>query len=152
MWFRKSPRAEKIAGGFEFLEGPVWRTATGDLLFSDIPASRIHRLHQGAIEIFRTPSGKANGNPLDREGRLLTCEHENRRVSRTEADGGVTPLATHFRGKRLNSPNDVVVRRRDGSIYFTDPPYGVAHEARELDFQGIFRLDGTTNEPRLLLE
>jgi sugar lactone lactonase YvrE len=151
MWFRRSPRAEKIAGGFQFLEGPVWRSQTSDLLFSDIPASRIHRLHQDAIELFRAPTGKANGNTLDREGRLVTCEHENRRVSRTEADGSVTPLATHFRGKRLNSPNDVVVRKRDGSVYFTDPPYGVPPEARELDFQGIYRIDGA-NELELLLE
>jgi len=151
MWFHKSPQAEKIAGGFEFLEGPVWRSPSGDLLFSDIPASRIHRLHQGAIEVFRTPSGRANGNTLDRKGRLVTCEHENRRVSRTEADGSVSALATHFRGKRLNSPNDVVVRR-DGSVYFTDPPYGVRPEARELDFQGIFRIQGASTEPHLLLD
>lgn len=151
LWFRRSPRAEKIAGGFQFLEGPVWRSQTGDLLFSDIPASKIHRLHQEAIEVFRSPTGKANGNTLDREGRLVTCEHENRRVSRTEADGSVRPLATHFRGKRLNSPNDVVVRKRDGSVYFTDPPYGVSPEARELDFQGIYRIDGAS-EPQLLLE
>src|SRR5438105_3183519 len=138
--FRRSPRAEKISGGFEFLEGPVWRSARDELPFSDIPQSRIYRLRAGVIELFRAPSGQANGNTLDQEGRLVTCEHENRRVSRTEADGTVVALATHFRDRRLNSPNDVVVQR-DGSVWFTDPPYGVRPEARELDFQGVYRIE-----------
>lgn len=152
MWLRRPPRAELVQGGFQFLEGPVWLPASGELRFSDIPASRIYRMRAGAIEVFRAPSGQANGNTLDTAGRLLTCEHETRRVSRTETDGAVTSLATHYEGKRLNSPNDVVVRK-DGGVYFTDPPYGVKPEARELSFQGVYRLDaGAAGEPRLLLD
>ena len=143
--FRGAPRAERISGDFQFTEGPVWVPERAELLFSDIPASRIHRLRDGAIEVYRSPSGQANGNTLDPGGRLVTCEHEHRRVSRTEPDGSVVALATRYRGKRLNSPNDVVVRR-DGAVYFTDPPYGVRDEARELDFQGVFRIEPGAGE------
>ena len=131
--------AEKVAGGFQFLEGPVWVPARDELLFSDIPASRIYRWKDGRVEVFCEPSGQANGNTLDPQGRLVTCEHENRRISRTELDGRVVALATHYEGKRLNSPNDVVCRS-DGSVYFSDPPYGVKPELRELNFQGVFRV------------
>lgn len=135
--------AEKVAGGFQFLEGPVWVPARQELLFSDIPASTIYRYKAGTIDVFRTPSHQANGNTLDPHRRLITCEHETRRVTRTEPDGTIVPVATHFEGRRLNSPNDVICKS-DGSIYFTDPPYGVKPEARELDFQGVFRADGKT--------
>jgi sugar lactone lactonase YvrE len=138
------PRAEKISSGFQFLEGPVWVPSRNELLFSDIPANRIYRYSPAtnAFSVFREPSGQANGNALDPQGRLVTCEHENRRVSRTEPDGTVIALATHCEGKRLNSPNDVVCRS-DGSVYFSDPPYGVKPELRELDFQGVFRIEPT---------
>lgn len=150
--FRRSPRAEQISSGFQFLEGPVWLPDREELLFSDIPASRIYRLRAGQVDLFRSPSGQANGNTLDPEGRLVTCEHETRRVSRTERDGTVVPLATHYQGKRLNSPNDVVVRK-GGGVYFTDPPYGVKPEARELAFQGVYCLvGGAPGEPRLLVD
>ncbi len=131
--------AEKIAGNFQFLEGPVWVQARNELLFSDIPASCIRRYTPAtnSFSIFREPSGQANGNALDPQGRLVTCEHENRRTSRTEHDGTVNALATHYEGKRLNSPNDIVCRS-DGSVYFSDPPYGVKPDLRELDFQGVF--------------
>ena len=137
--------AEKVSGGFQFLEGPVWVPAGNELLFSDIPASKIYRYKDGRFDVFRHPSNQANGNALDPQGRLVTCEHETRRVSRTEHDGTILPLATHFEGRRLNSPNDVVCRS-DGSIYFSDPPYAVKPEDRELDFQGVFRVsaDGKT--------
>jgi sugar lactone lactonase YvrE len=131
--------ADKLAGGFQFLEGPVWVPARNELRFSDIPASKIYRYKNGEFVLFRHPSGQANGNTLDPQGRLVTCEHENRRVSCTENDGTIVPLATHYEGKRLNSPNDVVCRS-DGSVYFSDPPYGVKMEERELDFQGVFRV------------
>jgi sugar lactone lactonase YvrE len=137
--------AEKVAGSFKFLEGPVWIPARNELLFSDIPANKICRYKDGQFEVFRHPSGGANGNALDPQGRLVTCEHELRRISRTKQDGTVIPLATHYEGKRLNSPNDVVCKS-DGSVYFSDPPYGVKPEDRELDFQGVFRVspDGKT--------
>jgi gluconolactonase len=136
---------EKLAGGFQFTEGPIWIAARNELLFSDIPASRIVRLKDGKCETFRSPSGNSNGLTLDKQGRLIACEHGPRRVTRTEADGTITVLAERYEGKRLNSPNDVVVRS-DGAIYFTDPPYGVRREDRELDFQGVYRIspDGKT--------
>ena len=139
--------AEKVRGDFQFLEGPVWVPAWNELVFSDIPANRIWRYSPAtnSFSVFREPSGQANGNALDPQGRLVTCEHENRRTSRTELDGTVVALVTHYEGKRLNSPNDIVCRS-DGSVYFSDPPYGVKPELRELDFQGVFRVspDGKT--------
>jgi sugar lactone lactonase YvrE len=140
----ESGQTQRLAGGFQFTEGPVWHPE-GHLLFSDIPGNRIIRwLPGGQVETFREPSGNANGLTLDRQGRLIACEHGNRRVSRTEADGTVAALADRYEGKRLNSPNDVVVRS-DGSIYFTDPPYGIRPEQQELPFHGVYRLapDGT---------
>jgi len=136
---------EKLGGDFKFTEGPVWVAAKGELLFSDIPANRIVRLLDGKFSTFRTPSNNSNGLTLDKQGRLIACEHGARRVTRTEADGSITVLAERFEGKRLNSPNDVVVRS-DGAIYFTDPPYGVKEEERELAFQGVYRIspDGKT--------
>ncbi|MEA3344719.1 MAG: SMP-30/gluconolactonase/LRE family protein [Chloroflexota bacterium] len=135
----ESEQPERIATGFEFTEGPVWNQG-GYLLFSDIPADRIYKWSlEGGVEVFREPSGNSNGLTFDREGRLIACEHGNRQMSRTEPDGSITSLATHYQGQRLNSPNDVVVKS-DGSIYFTDPPYGVEPEERELDFQGVYRI------------
>lgn len=129
---------QQVATGFRFTEGPVWHP-DGYLAFSDIPADTIYALRGPEPEVYRRPSGNANGLAFDRQGRLVACEHGNRRVSRTEADGSVRALATHYRGKRLNSPNDLVVKS-DGAIYFTDPPYGVRPERRELDFQGVYRI------------
>lgn len=137
-------KIEKVAGGFEFTEGPLWHP-DGFLLFSDIPANTIYKWQPGQkISIFRQPSGNANGNTLDRSGRLVTAEHGNRRVSLTEKDGQIVTLASRYQGKRLNSPNDLVVKS-DGSIYFTDPPYGIEPEQEELGFYGVYRLapDGT---------
>lgn len=131
---------EQLATNFKFTEGPVWHP-DGYLRFSDIPANRIYRLTpDGELTVFREPSGNSNGLTLDHQGRLIACEHGNRRVSRTAADGQVTALATHFDGKRLNSPNDVVVHS-SGAIFFTDPPYGIKPEQQELDFSGVYRLD-----------
>ncbi|MEG3907869.1 SMP-30/gluconolactonase/LRE family protein [Microcoleus sp. w1-18aA5] len=134
-----SAKLEKLAGDFQFIEGPIWHP-DGFLLFSDIPANIIYKFASNQqVEVFRRPSGKANGNTLDKENRLLTGEHENRRVSRTEKDGQVITLADRYEGKRLNSPNDLVVKS-DGSIYFTDPSYGVSKDQEELGFYGVYRL------------
>ncbi|MGH7389536.1 MAG: SMP-30/gluconolactonase/LRE family protein [Candidatus Rokuibacteriota bacterium] len=115
---------DRIAGGLGFTEGPVWRGR--DLLFSDIPNKRVvrwRRLPEGP-ELTTFATGTSNGLTLDRQGRVLAAEHDGRRVTRVADDGARTVLADHFQGKRLNSPNDVVVKS-DGSVYFTDPPYGV---------------------------
>ncbi|WP_347239557.1 SMP-30/gluconolactonase/LRE family protein [Microcoleus sp. FACHB-68] len=132
-------QVEKIAEGFEFIEGPVWHPE-GFLLFSDINGDTIYQWQENQkAKVFRRPSGKANGNTLDREGRLITAEHSNRRVSRTETDGKIVTLADKYEGKSLNSPNDLAVKS-DGSIYFTDPPYGIKKEQEELGFYGVYRL------------
>lgn len=124
---------ETVAEGFKFTEGPVWLPG-GPLIFSDIPADTIYRADK---TVYRRPSGKSNGLTLDPEGRLIACEHGNRRVSRTEKDGTVVSIAETYDGKKLNSPNDIVVRS-DGTIFFTDPPYGLEGREQELPFQGVF--------------
>jgi gluconolactonase len=132
---------ETVATGHRFTEGPVW-LPQGKLLFSDIPADRIYAVEAGSKSVFREPSGRSNGLTLDRENRLLAAEHQNRRVSRTEKDGTITVLADSYDGKRLNSPNDLIVRS-DGVIFFTDPPYG--GHGSELGFNGVYAIhpDGT---------
>ena len=115
----------KRASGFRFTEGPVWRANDGVLIFSDIPGDRLYRFdpRSNAVDIFRAPSNKTNGNCLDREGRLVSCEHGTSRLVRQEPDGRMTTLASHYGGLELNSPNDVIVDS-SGRLYFTDPPYG----------------------------
>jgi gluconolactonase len=136
-------KLQKLAGEMKFTEGPVWIDRDGGyLIFSDIPADELKRwaMNDG-LRTFRKPSHQSNGNTLDREGRLITCEHHARRVTRTEPDGTVTVLVDSFDGKRFNSPNDAVVRS-DGTIWFTDPPYGLPPgAARELEKNHVFRLD-----------
>lgn len=141
---------ERLATGFRFTEGPVWFGDGRYLLFSDIPNDRIMRWDEqtGATSIFRRPSNFANGNTRDRQGRLVTCEHGTRRVTRTEYDGRITVLADRFEGKPLNSPNDVVVKS-DGSIWFTDPPFGISGDYEGLRAEpelptNIYRLDPST--------
>lgn len=130
---------ERVATGFQFTEGPLW-LPEGALLFSDIPANRIYRWTADApLAVWREPSSHSNGLTLDRQGRLIACEHGNRRVSRTEADGTIVPLAERYQGRRLNSPNDVVVKS-DGAIYFSDPPYGIRPEEREQLCNGLYRI------------
>mgnify|MGYP005624496511 FL=1 len=138
-------KVEKLAEGFQFTEGPVW--VDGYLLFSDIPADTIYK-YDGAAKVFLKPSGHSNGLSLDRQGRLLLCEHD-RWLTRLEDDGSKTVLADQYEGKRLNSPNDLAVKS-DGSIYFTDPPYGLPDrtEGKELDYCGVYKL--TDNELTLL--
>lgn len=150
-------KVEKLAGGLGFTEGPVWLKKQGFLIFSDIRANTIFKWAEGdkSAAVYRKPSGfdgpaseltgiqGSNGLTLDRQGRLLICQHGNRQLVRVERSGKVTVLADRFDGKRLNSPNDVVVRK-DGAIYFTDPPYGLTGEdkspKKELDFNGVYLL------------
>lgn len=116
---------KEIASGFDWVEGPVWFGDQNCLLFSDIPNNRIMRYIPGVgTSVFRAPSNFANGHTRDREGRLVSCEHGTRRVTRTELDGSITVIADRFEGKRLNSPNDVIVAS-DGAIWFSDPHYGI---------------------------
>lgn len=117
---------ERLWHGARWCEGPAWFAAGRYLLWSDIPNNRMMRWDEtdGSVSVFRAPSQNSNGNTVDRQGRLVTCEHLTRRVTRTEHDGSITVLAESFEGKRLNSPNDVVVHS-DGSIWFSDPTYGI---------------------------
>ena len=140
-----SAKIEKLAGGFRFTEGPVW-IQPGYLLFSDIPASSIVKWAPGGgVSLFRAPIG-SNGLTLDSEGRLVICGHTDRSISRFEKDGSMTVLADRYKGKRLSSPNDLVYKS-DGSLYFTDPPYGLEKEdddpEKEVEFNGIYRLSGS---------
>jgi gluconolactonase len=141
---------ERLATGFRWAEGPVWFGDGRFLLWSDIPNDRIMRWDEetGAVGVFRKPSSNANGNTRDRQGRLVTCEHDSRRVTRTEYDGTVTVLLDRYQGKRLNSPNDVVVKSGD-SIWFTDPPFGIlgnyeGHTAAPELPTNVYRIDGKT--------
>ena len=143
---------ERLATGFQFTEGPIWDASEGCLLFSDIPANRIYRWAPGeSAMIFREPSGNSNGLTFDEDGNLITCEHGTRRLGKVERGGTYAVLADRYRGRRLNSPNDAVVKS-DGSIYFTDPPYGIKPEEQELEFQGVYRLDPDRSEPILLVD
>ena len=128
-------------------EGPAWFADGEHVIWSDIPNNRMMRWIEGAgVHVWRAPANNSNGNTRDREGRLVTCEHGARRVTRTEADGSITVLADRWKGKRLNSPNDVVVKS-DGSIWFTDPPNGITndYEGRRADQEqagtNVFRVD-----------
>jgi gluconolactonase len=136
---------EKLADGFLFTEGPLWDRRGQRLLFSDIPGNRILQWSPAAgARVFRAPSNMSNGLAWDREGRLLCCEHATSSLTRTEPDGRITVLARAYKGKELNSPNDVVVKS-DGAIYFTDPTYGRNEyygvpRSPQLGFRGVYRL------------
>jgi gluconolactonase len=140
---------EKIFTGCRWAEGPAYFPAGRYLIWSDIPNNRMLRYDEtdGSVSVFRQPSGNSNGNTVDRQGRLVSCEHGERRVSRTEFDGRVTVIADNWQGKRLNSPNDVVVKS-DGSIWFTDPPYGILSDLEgnkaesEIGRNQVYRVDG----------
>ena len=144
-------RVERLWSGARWAEGPAWFGGGRYLIFSDLPNNRMMRFDDtdGSVSVFRSPSGFANGNTCDKEGRLITCEHQNRRVTRTEHDGEITVLADQYQGKRLNSPNDVVVKS-DGSIWFTDPDYGIIADyegqVQEQEQKGsyVYRIDPIT--------
>jgi gluconolactonase len=147
---------QQLHTGSRWTEGPAYFAAGRYLVFSDIPNDRVLRFDEttGAVGVFRAPAGYANGHTVDRQGRLISCEHGNRRVTRTEHDGSTTVLADRYDGQRFNSPNDVV-ERSDGSIWFTDPSYGIdsdyeGHQARsEIGACNVYRVTPGTGEVRL---
>jgi gluconolactonase len=149
---------ERIATGFRWAEGPVYIRDYGCLLWSDIPNNRIMRWLEddGHVSVFRQPSNFTNGNTRDRQGRLLSCEHDARRVTRTEHDGSITVLIDTFDGKKLNAPNDIVVAA-DDSIWFTDPGYGIfgnyeGHKAEPEQPPRVYRLDGKTGKATIVTD
>ena len=153
-----SAAVERLATGGRWTEGPVWFGDGRYLLWSDIPNNRMLRWDEqtGAVSIFRSPSNYSNGNTRDRQGRLITCEHATRRLTRTEHDGRITVLIDRFEGKRLNAPNDVVVRS-DGSIWFTDPGYGILmnYEGEQAEFElprRVYRLDPQTGHATIVAD
>ncbi|GAA1982745.1 SMP-30/gluconolactonase/LRE family protein [Catenulispora subtropica] len=150
---------EVLYTGCRWAEGPLYVPAWRQLIWSDIPNDRMLRWDEetGAVSVFRRAAGHTNGNTLDREGRLITCEQGNRRVTRTEHDGTVTVLADRWRGRRLNSPNDAAVKS-DGSIWFSDPDFGIASDyegyraASEIGANNVYRIDPDTGEVDLAAE
>ena len=148
---------ERLTTGYRWAEGPVWFGDARCLLWSDIPNNRIMRWDEetGDVTVFRKPSNYANGNTRDRQGRLVTCEHDARRVTRTEYDGSITVILDRFDGKPLNSPNDVVVRS-DDSVWFTDPPFGIlsnyeGHVAPVELPTNVYRVDGRTGQATVVV-
>src|SRR4051794_9968754 len=145
-------KVERLATGMRWAEGPVWFGDGRYLLWSDVPGNRIMKWEEetGAVSVFRKPSNNSNGNTRDRQGRLLTCEHDSRRVTRTEYDGSITVIADKFDGKPLNSPNDIVCKS-DGSVWFTDPPFGIlgfyeGHKAEAELPTNVYRWDPKSKE------
>ncbi|MBR0968388.1 SMP-30/gluconolactonase/LRE family protein [Bradyrhizobium diazoefficiens] len=156
-WLKLSA-VERLTTGLRWAEGPVWFGDGRYLLCSDIPNQRIIKWEEetGAVSVFRKPSNFANGNTRDRQGRLVTCEHGGRRVTRTEYDGEITVLMDSFGGKRLNSPNDVVVKS-DGTIWFTDPTFGLlgnyeGYKAESEIDPNVYRLDPATGKASIVAE
>jgi gluconolactonase len=140
--FPTDAKVERLATGMKFIEGPAWMTSEGGfLVFSDIPANELKRWDaKKGLSSFRQPSNNANGNTVDLEGRLVTAEHGAHRVSRTERNGEVITLVDTHDGKKLNSPNDVVVKS-DGTVWFTDPDYGLSGRTKEQDGNYVYRFD-----------
>ncbi len=146
---------EHLANGFQWTEGPVWDFSQGVLYFSDISGNVIHRYRNGEVEVYREPSQFANGLTFDHEGRLVSCEHRTRRLTR-EVEGELEVLVDSYGGERLNAPNDVIVAG-DGSVIFTDPHYGLTEgyggpAQHELDVRGVYLLPPGAHEPKLLVD
>lgn len=150
---------EQLATGCRWSEGPVYLPAGRYLLWSDIPNNRVMRWDEtdGSVSVFQSPSGHANGHTLDRQGRVIACEHSGRCVSRIEHDGSRTVLASHSGGRRLNSPNDVIVKS-DGSIWFTDPTYGIDSDYEgdaalsEIGASHVYRIDAVSGQVQTVIE
>jgi gluconolactonase len=157
--FAGTMAVERVATGFRWAEGPVYFAAGRYVLFSDIPNNRIMRFSEddGHVSVYRQPSMNSNGNTIDREGRLLTCEHSGRRVTRTELDGSITLIADKYNGKKLNSPNDLVVAA-DGSIWFCDPAYGIGgyYEGIKADPEqekkNVYRVDPKSGDIKMVVD
>jgi gluconolactonase len=157
--FAGTMAVERVATGFRWAEGPVYFPAGRYVLFSDIPNNRIMRFSEddGHLSVFRQPSMNSNGNTIDREGRLITCEHSGRRVTRTELDGSITIIADKYNGKKLNSPNDAVVAS-DGSIWFTDPVYGIGgyyegvKAEPEQEKHNVYRVDPKSGDVKVVVD
>lgn len=157
--FNRTAHLEKLWTGARWTEGPVYFPAHRSVYFSDIPNDRIMRYDEtnGETSVFRTPCGYSNGHTVDRQGRMVSCEHGGRRVSRTEHDGRIVTVTDNYNGKRLNSPNDVVVKS-DDSIWFTDPPFGhlsdyEGHKGEsEIGKNCVFRVDGKTGRMKVLAD
>ncbi len=154
--FGGEPRVQRIATGFTFTEGPVWDFRHSRLFFSDIPGDKVYEWNEiDGHSVFRQPSGNTNGNTIDLQGGLVSCEHSGRRVVRTNADGSIDTLSDNYQGKKLNSPNDVICAA-NGDLIFTDPPYGLTLpdgtvKTGDLDFNGVYRLD-TDGSIELLID
>jgi len=153
-----SAAIERLWTGARWTEGPVWFGDGRFLLFSDIPNNRMLRWCEetGEVTVFRSPSNYSNGHTRDRQGRLVTCEHGTRRVTRTEHNGAITVLMDNFEGKRLNAPNDVVVKS-DNSVWFTDPGYGIlwhyeGHKAEPELPNRVYRLDPESGQATVVIE
>ena len=157
--FAGTMAVERVATGMRWAEGPVYFPAGRYVLFSDIPNNRIMRFSEddGHLSVYRQPSMNSNGNTIDREGRLITCEHSGRRVTRTELDGSITIIADKYNGKKLNSPNDAVVAS-DGSIWFTDPVYGIGgyyegvKAEPEQDKHNVYRVDPKSGDIKVVVD
>jgi gluconolactonase len=154
---QKNARLRQLATGFEWTEGPVWFADHQVLLFSDIPANRMMRLTlDGQVSTYRQPADYANGNTRDCQGRLVSCQHGTRSVTRTELDGSLTVVADRYQGKRLNSPNDVIVQST-GAIWFTDPTYGILSDYEgflaepEQTARNVYRIDPATGEVEAMI-
>ncbi|MBL0375133.1 SMP-30/gluconolactonase/LRE family protein [Rhizobium sp. KVB221] len=153
-----SSALEELYSGCRWAEGPVWFADLNCLIWSDIPNERMLRYSQnGDVSVFRTNSNFVNGNTRDRQGRLVSCQHGGRRVVRTEVDGTITVLADSYQGRKLNSPNDVVVKS-DGSVWFTDPTYGIMSNYEgykgqsEQPTRNVYRLDPATGELSVVVD
>jgi gluconolactonase len=157
--FAGTMAVERVATGFRWAEGPVYFAAGRYVLFSDIPNNRIMRFSEddGHLSVYRQPAMNSNGNTIDREGRLITCEHSGRRVTRTELDGSITIIADKYNGKKLNSPNDAVVAS-DGSIWFTDPVYGIGgfyegiKAEPEQEKHNVYRVDPKSGDVKVVVD
>jgi gluconolactonase len=157
--FAGTMAVERVATGMRWAEGPVYFPAGRYVLFSDIPNNRIMRFSEddGHLSVYRQPSMNSNGNTIDREGRLITCEHSGRRVTRTELDGSITIIADKYNGKKLNSPNDAAVAS-DGSIWFTDPVYGIGgyyegvKAEPEQEKHNVYRVDPKSGDVRVVAD